>query len=317
LGFLKFVFIDQDYHLNVLNGEDIIAPLKEFGEVVYYDDKPCSQEVLYERGRDADVIFIKINQFSNELIDRFAMLKFMQFIGIGYSNYLDVDHCLSRGIKIRGIGEYGSNSVAEYALACILNAIRGIATADRRMKNKVWNMQGLLGRELTSSTVGVVGTGAIGGLVAQKLSLLGARVIASDIYPKQELTDSYGVKYEDLKTLMRESDVVSLHLSYTPETQNLISRELLELMKPGSFFINLARAQIVDYGALKDMLTAGRIRGAAIDVHYGEPPVDWSLALMDNVIATPHMGYFTETSNTNMLRLSVASVLKYVKETLI
>jgi phosphoglycerate dehydrogenase-like enzyme len=312
---LRFVFIDQDYRLNVSDGEGLVAPLRALGAVEFYDDRPCSQDVLYERGKGADVIFVKINQFTNELLDRLADsgVRFLQFMGIGYSNYLDVDHCLSRGMKIRGIGEYGSNSVAEYALASILCATRGIAAADRRMKAKLWDMSGLLGVELASSTVGVVGTGAIGELVAQKLSVLGAKVLACDIVPKRELIEKYGVKYASLETLMREADIVTLHLKYTPETHNLISGGLLGLMKPGSFLINIARAQIVDYDALREMLGKGRIRGAAIDVHYGEPPADWSLALMDSVTASPHMGYFTEASNTNMLRLSVESVLEFAK----
>ncbi|MDR3255496.1 MAG: hypothetical protein LBT31_07990 [Synergistaceae bacterium] len=314
---MKFVFIDQDYRLNVSDGDGIVKRLKEFGDVEFYDDEPCSQDVLYERGKGADVIFFKINQFTNELIDRFADggVKFIQFMGIGYSNYLNVDHCVSRGIRIRGIGEYGSNSVAEYALAFILCATRGITAADRRMKGKIWDTNGLLGMELASSTVGVIGTGAIGGLVAQKLSLLGSRVLACDITPNSELADSFGVKYVTIETLMGESDVVTLHMKYTPETHNFITGELLGLMKPGSFFINIARAQIVDYEALERLLGSGRIRGAAIDVHYGEPPADWRLALMENVTASPHMGYFTEASNTNMLRLSVESVLEFVKGT--
>jgi D-3-phosphoglycerate dehydrogenase len=310
---LKFVFIDQDYRLNVSDGEKIVAPLMALGDVEHYDDMPCSQDVLFERGRDADVIFIKINQLSNGLIDRWTGLKLVQFMGIGYSNYLDVDYCVSKGIEIRGIGEYGSNSVAEYAVAFILCTTRCISIADRRMKQKIWDTRGLLGAELASSVAGIVGTGAIGSLVAQKLSLLGARVLACDISPRQELIDRYGVRYVDMETLMRESDIVSVHLKYNPETQNIISGKLLGMMKPGSFFINIGRAQTVDYEALRDLLRSGRIRGAAIDVHYGEPPSDWSLAMMDNVIASPHMGYFTEASNTNMLRLSVESALDFVK----
>jgi phosphoglycerate dehydrogenase-like enzyme len=309
---LKIVFIDQDYRLNVFGGEEIVSPLREFGEVECYDDLPCSQEVLYERGRDAEVIFIKINQPGNELIDLLTRLKFIQFIGIGYNNYVDVGHCNSRGILVRGIGEYGSNSVAEFTLGFILCAIRGIPAADRRMKNKSWDLSGLLGMELSSSTVGIIGTGAVGSLVAQKISLLGAKTLACDIHPKQELTDRYGVRYVDIETLMKESDIVSVHLKYSAETEKIISRKLLGAMKEGSYFINTSRAQIVDYAALEDMLRGGGIAGAAIDVHYGEPPADWGLASMENVVATPHMGYYTKVANTNMLRLSVESVLDYL-----
>ncbi|MDR1966176.1 MAG: hypothetical protein LBQ36_05660 [Synergistaceae bacterium] len=310
---MKIVFIDQDYRANVFDGEGLVAPLAEFGEVECYDDLPCSQDVLYERGRGAEVIFFKINQPGNDLIDRLDGLKFLQFIGIGYSNYLDVDHCKAKGIQVRGIGEYGSNSVAEFTLGFILCAIRGIAAADRKMKGKIWNLDGLLGRELSSSTVGIIGTGAVGGLVAQKLSALGSSVLACDVCPKRELSEDWGVRYVDVRTLMRESDIVSVHLKFSPETENFVSGELLGLMKPGSYFINTARAQIVDYAALEDLLRRGQIAGAAIDVHYGEPPARWGLAHIDNVIATPHMGYYTKTANTNMLRLSVESVLEYLR----
>jgi phosphoglycerate dehydrogenase-like enzyme len=310
---LKIVFIDQDYRANVSDGEGIVAPLREYGEVAGYDDAPCGQEVLYERARGAEVVFFKINHLSRGLIERLERTKFMQFIGIGYSDYLDVPHCESRGITVRGIGEYGSNSVAEFALALIMNALRNITVADARMKSRVWSLDGMLGRELSSSTVGVVGTGAVGGLVARKASLLGSRVLACDVSPSAELAEKFGVEYTDIERLMRESDVVSVHLKYTPATKGMISRELLGTMKPGAYFVNTARAQVADYGALEDMLRGGRLAGAAIDVHYAQPPERWSLTDMENVIATPHMGYYTETANTNMLRLSVESVLKYLR----
>jgi phosphoglycerate dehydrogenase-like enzyme len=310
---MKIVFIDQDYRANVRDGEGLVAPLLKYGDVVGYDDRPCSQETLAERGRGAEIIFFKINQPGNDIIDGWTGLKFMQFIGTGYSNYLDVPHCGARGITVRGIGEYGSDSVAEFEIGVILNVIRGISLADRRMKDKIWTLDGMLGRELASSTVGIVGTGAVGALVARKVSLLGAGVIACDIYKNRELEEKYGVRYAEVETVMREADVVSVHLKYTPETEGMISRELLGLMKRGSYFINTSRAQIVDYAALESMLRDGRLAGAAIDVHYGEPPADWSLARMENVIATPHMGYYTEAANTNMLRLSVESVLEYLR----
>ena len=310
---MKIVFIDQDYRANVRDGEGIVAPLLEYGDVVGYDDRPCPQETLAERGRGAEIIFFKINQPGNDIIDGWTDVKFMQFIGIGYSNYLDVPHCNARGITVRGIGEYGSNSVAEFTLGFILNAIRGISLADRRMKDKIWTLDGMLGRALSSSIVGVIGTGAVGALVARKASLLGAGVIACDTYRNRELEEKFGVRYAGIETVMREADVVSVHLKYTSETEGMISRELLGLMKRGSCFINTSRAQIVDYAALEAMLRNGRIACAAIDVHYGEPPANWGLSHLENVIATPHMGYYTEAANTNMLRLAVESVLEYLK----
>jgi phosphoglycerate dehydrogenase-like enzyme len=312
---MKFVFLDQDVNRDFINGNEVIAPLKKLGEVCCYDDDPCPQEELYERASDADVIIFSINQLGNPLIEKLAQnkkLKHIQFMGIGYKSYVDEEFCRSLGISVLGVGEYGSNAIAEYAIALMLSSIRGIAVGDRRMKKHEWNMKGLLGGEIAGSTVGVVGTGAIGRLVAQKLHLLGAEVIAFDIREDRELIEKYGVRYVSLEKLMRTSDIVSVHLKYTSQTEKIISAEMLSLMKPEAVFINTARAQVVDYDALLRMLKDGKISAAAVDVHYGEPPHDWDLVCMDNVIATPHIAYFTAVANTNLLRKSVESVLKNI-----
>lgn len=306
---MKFVFLDQDITKDFINGEDIVAPLKKLGEVAYYDDMPCSQDVLYERAKDADVIIFAINHLENSLIERLKRLKLIQFMGIGYRNYVDENFCASRGICVKGVGEYGSNAVAEYTMTLIFALFRGITIADRRMKLCNWDMEGLLGKELAGSTIGLVGTGAIGSLVAKKLTAMGAEVLAFDIRENQELKDVYGVQYTNLESLMAGSDLVSLHLTYTPQTANLISAGILAKIKKGAFFVNTARAQITDYDALGELLKNGIIKGAAIDVHDAEPPTSWSLSKMPNVISTPHIGYYTDTANTNLLRKSVESVL--------
>ena len=307
---MKFVFPDQDITRDFINVEEILSPLRKLGEITYFDDEPCAQDVIYERAKDADVIIFSINQLTNDLIARFTNLKIVQFMGIGYKNYVDEDFCRSRGIKAFGVGEYGSNAVAEYAIALMFSLMRGITVGDSRMKKKDWDMKGLLGREIAGSTVGIFGTGAIGHLVAQKAAVLGAKVIATDLVENKELCEKYGVKYVSAEELMENADIVSIHLKFTKSTEKFISSDLLSRMKPRAFFVNTARAQVVDYEALRKILEAGKISGAAIDVHYGEPPVDWSLETLPNVLATPHIGYFTEVANTNLLRKSVESVLK-------
>jgi phosphoglycerate dehydrogenase-like enzyme len=306
---MKIVFIDQNVYKDFAHKIEIIDPLKVLGEVTAFDDIPVPEEELYSRASDADVIILSIHQLRNGLIERFRNLKLIQFMGIGYRNYMDEDFCASRGIKALGIGEYGSNAVAEYALGLALSLLRGICEADRRLKREVWDMQGLLGGEIAGSTFGIVGTGAIGRLVAQKATLLGARVIAHDLVVNRKLVDEFGVEYVDLPTLFRNSDVVSCHLTYTKATEKLVSRDLLSSMKPEAFFVNTSRAQVVDYGALYELLKDRRIRGAALDVHMSEPPEDYSLAKLENVIATPHLGYYTEKALENQLRKVVESVV--------
>lgn len=312
---MRFVFLDQEINRDFINGNEVIAPLKQLGEISFYGDKPCSQDELYERAKEAEVIIFSINQLGNPLIERLAQnrkLRHIQFMGIGYKSYVDADFCRSHGITALGVGEYGSNAIAEYALALMLASIRGIAIGERRMKKHEWNMDGLLGGEIAGSTVGIVGTGAIGGQLAQKLSLLGAKILAFDVMENPELKKKFGVKYVSLEELMQTSDIVSVHLKHTSQTEKIISAKLLSLMKPDAVFINTARAQVVDYDGLLQILKDGRIRAAAVDVHYGEPPHNWDLVDLDNVIATPHIAYFTAVANTNLLRKSVESVLRNI-----
>jgi phosphoglycerate dehydrogenase-like enzyme len=309
---MKIVFIDQNVYKDFAHKIDIIAPLERMGEVTAYDDLPVSEEELYSRAWDADVIILSIHQLRNGFIEKFKKLKLIQFMGIGYRNYMDEDFCASRGIKAMGIGEYGSNAVAEYTLGLVLALFRGITEGDRRLKNEVWDMQGLLGREIAGSTFGIVGTGAIGRLVARKATLLGARVLAHDLVENRELVEKHGVEYVDLKTLFAKSDLVSCHLIHTKATEKLVSGELLSSMKEGSFFVNTSRAQVVDYDALYELLKKKHLRGAALDVHYSEPPEDYSLAKLENVIATPHLGYYTEMALENQLRKVVESVVAHI-----
>lgn len=306
---MKIVFIDQNVYKDFAHKIDIIAPLEKLGEVTAYDDLPVPDEELYSRASDADVIILSIHQLRNGLIERFRNLKLIQFMGIGYRNYMDEDFCASRGIKALGIGEYGSNAVAEYTLGLALALFRGIPEGDRRLKNEVWDMQGLLGKELAGSTFGIVGTGAIGRLVAKKATLLGARVIAHDLVENRELVEKHQVEYVDLETLFGRSDLVSCHLIHTKATEKLVSGKLLSSMKEGAFFVNTSRAQVVDYDALYELLRTKHLRGAALDVHYSEPPEDYSLAKLENVIATPHLGYYTEMALENQLRKVVESVV--------
>lgn len=314
---MNFVFLDQDINKDFINGEAIIAPLEKLGEVNCFNDTPCSQEILYERAKDANVIIFSINQLEKSLIKKLSLkkkLKLIQFMGIGYKNYVDVEYCASLGISVAGVGEYGSNAIAEYAIGLMLSLIRGINIGDRRMKNREWNTLGLLGGEIKGSIVGVVGTGAIGRLVAQKVKLLGGDVIAFDQRQDRELIERFGVRYVSLEELMKLSDIVTVHIKHTAETDRMISARLLSMMKLEAVFINTARAQVVDYGALYKILRNSKIRAAAIDVHNEEPPRDWDLVNLENVISTPHIAYFTAAANTNLLRKSVESVLNYLNK---
>jgi D-3-phosphoglycerate dehydrogenase len=153
-----------------------------------------------------------------------------------------------------------------------------------------------------------VGLGPIGLEMARLGAGIGMRLLGWTRRSSPERAE-HGLALVALEELFREADVVSLHLSYTPETAGIISRALLERMKPGAWFVNTARARLVDNVALADLLRQGRIAGAAIDVHDDEPPPrPYPLLDLPNVLATPHIGYNTAEAASAMLRISIATL---------
>lgn len=290
--------------------ESLIAPLYDLGEVSVFEGIPATDDEVIRRAGDADVIMFALMQFSNEMLDRLPNLKLLQFIGTGMWNFVDVDYANQKGIKVLNIEGYGSNAVAEFALGCAFALARKITIANDYLKKRRWSIDNLEGMEIEGSVYGVIGTGNIGAIVAKKASLLGAAVLACDIYESEELKTKYNVKYVPMEEVFMKSDIVSLHMKATKENEKIISRNLLSKMKKSSTFINVARAELVDNEALYELLKENRLAGAAIDVYEGEPPKDFRLSDLPNVIATPHIGFYTGRANDNSIVLSVNSVVK-------
>jgi len=240
-------------------------------------------------------------------------LRFISFLGIGYASAIDVAEATRRGVAIAYTPDYGATSVAEHALAMILGLTRHIGPAFVSFREGRWEPGRFLGMELRGKTLGLVGLGPIGREVARLGAGLGMRLIAWTRSMTPERAE-HGLTWVSLEDLFSEADVVSLHLSYRPETHGVISRALLSRMKPGAWFVNTARAKLVDNAALAEILAAGRIAGAAIDVHEEEPPRgEYAFRTLGNVLATPHIGYNTREASANMLRIAVETVLAYAR----
>jgi phosphoglycerate dehydrogenase-like enzyme len=167
--------------------------------------------------------------------------------------------------------------------------------------------------ELRGKTLGIVGLGPIGAEMARLGAGLDMRLLAWTRRPSAERA-RHGVTLSSLEDLFATADVVTLHLAYTPESHGLISRALLERMKPGAWFVNTARARLVDNQALVDLLRGGHLRGAALDVHDTEPPpADDVFRTLPNVLLTPHIGYNTREAASNMLRIAIATVEAFAR----
>ncbi len=311
---MKIVSMDQDIFAFPYDScLDCLEPLKARGAVFEaYSDQPVpSEEELYERIKDADIVYWGIYRIPNSLLDRLDKLKIAVYYGLGYENYIDAAYCKSKNIRLYNTPGYGSNTVAEYAIGLAFALTRRICKADRRMREGDWRSQGLEGIEVSGLTYGVAGTGAIGSLVARKAACLGARVIAFDLYPSKELQEKYDVRYVSLEELMSTSDIVSLHINVSESTKGIVSEKLIRSMQPGAFFINTARSHIVEtYEPVYELLKNGHLAGAAIDVFDTEPIASFEPCRIENLITSPHIGYLTCTAMQNTLKIAVQKTLE-------
>jgi D-3-phosphoglycerate dehydrogenase len=285
-----------------------LDPLRKLGPVDFHDGPPPSKAELIARLAPAEAVVLDYSEMDAEVLRACERLRFISFLGIGYHSYIDVAEATRRGVAIAYTPDYGATSVAEHALAMMLALTRHIAPASASFRAGRWEPGRFQGMELRGKTLGLVGLGPIGMEMARLGSGLGMELVGWTRRATPERA-RHGIVLVELPELFATADVVSLHLAYTPESQGLITRALLSRMKPGAWFVNTARAKLVDNAALAELLRAGRIRGAAMDVFEAEPPpADEVFRTLPNVLATPHIGYNTQEASANMLRIAIAPV---------
>jgi D-3-phosphoglycerate dehydrogenase / 2-oxoglutarate reductase len=212
--------------------------------------------------------------------------------GIGLDN-VDVAAATARGVLVVNAPTANIVSAAEHAVALLLAAARNVPAADAALKSGEWKRSRFTGVEIAGKTVGVVGLGRIGVLVAQRLSAFGTRLLAYDPYVQPARAAQLGVRLVGLEELLAESDFVTVHLPKTPETVGLIGARELALTKPGVRIVNAARGGLVDEAALADAIRSGHVAGAGIDVFATEPTTDSPLFGLPGVVVTPHLGAST------------------------
>jgi D-3-phosphoglycerate dehydrogenase / 2-oxoglutarate reductase len=219
-------------------------------------------------------------------------LKVVARAGVGLDN-VDVPAATARGVLVVNAPTSNIVSAAEHAVALLLAVARRVPQATASLKAGEWKRSRFTGVEITDKTMGVVGLGRIGVLVAQRMSAFGVRLLAYDPYVPAARAAQIGVRLVPLDELLRESDFLSIHLPKTPETVGLIGERELALCKPGVIIVNAARGGLLDEHALAQALKEGRVGGAGLDVYATEPCTDSPLFAFDNVVATPHLGAST------------------------
>jgi len=237
------------------------------------------------------------------LIDVCPNLKIIVRGGVGLDT-IDVDHARSKGITVKNTPKASSASVAELAIGYMFALARSLYKASATMKAEKWEKKAFEGDEIGGKTLGLIGIGNIGKEVAKRATALGMTVLAYDPYVKE----AEYVKLVALDELLAQADYISLHLPKTKESANMIDKAQFEKMKTGVRLINCARGGIVNEEALFEALTSGKVAGAAIDVYAVEPPTEWKLAKLDNVICSPHIGAQTKEAQ-GRVAAEVADIL--------
>ncbi|MFZ9395622.1 MAG: phosphoglycerate dehydrogenase [Erythrobacter sp.] len=280
---------------------------------------PNAAKIFAERGCDVDVITGKtpdelkamIGQYhglairsatkvTKEILDAATNLKVIGRAGIGVDN-VDIPYASSKGVVVMNTPFGNSITTAEHAIALIMALARQIPEADRRTQAGEWPKNDFMGIEVTGKTLGLIGAGNIGSIVASRAQGLKMKVIAYDPFLTDDRAIELGVEKVDLDTLLSRADFVSLHTPLTDQTRNILSRERLENAKPGIRIVNCARGGLIDEVALKDLLLSGHVAGAALDVFEKEPPAaDHPLFGTPGFICTPHLGASTTEAQVNV-----------------
>lgn len=228
----------------------------------------------------------------DELIEAGPKLRVIGRAGVGVDN-IDVASATRRGVLVVNAPLANTVSAAEHALALLLSVARHVPEADARTRAGIWDRKSLTGVELSGKTLGVVGLGRIGTLVAQRAAAFDMRVLAHDPFVGPERARRMGVEMVDLEALLEASDFISIHLPLTEETEGLFGKDTLARCKPGVRIVNTSRGGIIDELALAEAVRSGHVAGAALDVFAAEPPIDSALFDLPAVVVTPHLGAST------------------------
>jgi D-3-phosphoglycerate dehydrogenase len=236
---------------------------------------------------------------TRELIEAAPRLRVVGRAGIGVDN-VDITSATARGVVVMNTPFGNAITTAEHAIAMMFALARQIPEASASTKAGKWEKNRFMGVELTGKTLGLVGCGNIGSIVADRANGLRMKVIAFDPFLSEKRAVELGVEKVELDTLIARADIVTLHAPHTEQTKNILSRERIFAMKKGARLINCARGGLVDEQALYEALQSGHLAGAALDVFETEPAIDNPLFTLENVVCTPHLGAATTEAQENV-----------------
>ena len=314
--------MERALHIVVLDrssvGEDVsVEPLKKYGEVTFH--MTTKDEEAAERVKDADIIIVNKTPMNADTLDGASHLKLICEFATGFDN-VDLDYCRKRGIPVVNVVNYSTAAVAQHTIACVLYILEKLRYYDGYVKSGAYGSQprfshfGLPYSELDGKTWGIVGMGNIGRKVAAIAEAFGCRVICFSASGRGGCTDYEQVDFE---TLLRESDVLTLHCPLSDRTRNLIDLEALKKMKKTAILVNVARGAVVNEADLCTALQENWIMGAGIDVLSREPidPGNPLLQIQDSsrLLITPHMAWASVEARTRVVTETCRNIEAFLR----
>ena len=300
IAFFEVSDLEKEKYSKELSGHNLL----------FFEDK--LQEINIDEYKDCDILSVFIySKVSEEVINACPNLRLVATRSTGM-DHIDYQYCATKNIDVKNVPSYGENTVAEHAMALLLSLSRKIEKSMKRIREeKEFSTEGLQGFDLQDKTIGLIGGGRIGLHMARMAKSFGMRVKVYDINRDDFMAQILGFTYCRFETLLKESDVISLHLPYNEHTHHIINRETLAQMKDGVVIINTARGGHIDTTSLLDAIESGKVSGAGLDVVEGEELLleegvfnksliknaaklisqNHKLMANENVVVTPHNGF--------------------------
>ena len=277
--------------------------LDQYPDAKFNDDGlSLSGDSLINFLQDCDMAITALEVIDEYIISSLPNLKVIGKYGVGL-DMIDLRALNKYGVKIGWRGGVNKRSVSELVISSAIALLHRSVFANNEVRNNLWYQ--VKGRQLSNCTVGIIGCGNIGKDLVELLKPFNCKILSHDIINYKDFYQENNIEPVSLDNLLKESDVVTLHLPLNKTTYNLIDSQKLKLMKSSAILINFARGGLVDEITLKDLLLENKIAGAALDVFEIEPPVDYDFALIDNVLITPHIG---GSSNEAILAMGMAAI---------
>lgn len=309
---MRIVVLDG-YTLNP--GDLSWEELEALGPCTVYERTAAEQ--IIERAKDAEIVLTNKVVLSAGVIEQLEKLKFISLLATGY-NVVDVEAARKRGIPVANVPAYTTEAVAQIVFAHILNLTQRVGHHSDTVRAGRWSASSDFSYwdgeliEVQGLTMGIIGLGRIGRATAKLARAFGMQVVGYDVVKPSPAID--GCRLAGLEEVFREADVLSLHCPLTPETEGLVNKGRLGLMKRSAFVINTSRGGLVDESALAEALNNGEIGGAGLDVVVSEPPAaDNALLNAKNCYITPHIAWATSGARERLLRVTVENVAAFIK----